>query len=161
MDISPDGKFLAFVDSRGLVVQDLGSGAQTVIAESARTPRFSPNGKWLAYSANSGGIQVERFPQHDFRVAAANDGNQQPVWRRDGKELFYPRLDGRWVSVEAHESGDSISFGIPRELFRLSGTLFPDATADGQRFLVMMPEETPQNDRELTVLLNWRDGLNR
>jgi hypothetical protein len=24
-----------------------------------------------------------------------------------------------------------------------------------------MPEETPQSDRELTVLLNWRDGLNR
>ena len=60
------------------------------------------------------------------------------------------------MSVEVHESGGIISFGIPRALFRLSAPELLDATAGDQRFLVMTPEETPQNDRELTVLLNWR-----
>jgi Tol biopolymer transport system component len=89
MDVSPDGKFVAFVDLRGLVVADR-AGVQTVIAESGRSPRFSPDGRWLAYAVNPGGIEVERFPEHDFRVPASSDGNQQPQWRRDGKELFYP-----------------------------------------------------------------------
>ena len=84
------------------------------------------------------------------------------MWRRDGKELFYPQVRGsRFMSVEVNESGSSISFGIPKELFPLGGAFFPDAATDGQRFLMMVPEETKQNDRELTVLLNWREALKR
>lgn len=163
MDLAPNGKSLAFVDQRGLVVEDLASGAQTLIAEMGRTPRFSPNGRWLAYAVNTGAIEVERFPEHDYRVPAASVGltSTGVCWRRDGKELFYMRADRRSMSVEVVESGGRISFGIPKELFRASDVLFPDVAADGQRFLAMVPEETRQNDRELTVLLNWRQGLKR
>jgi hypothetical protein len=163
MDISPDGRFIGFRDSRGVVVSDLASGAQTAIPEAQSFPVFSPSGKWLAFVLASGGIAVERFPQHDFRVLVTSERALRPLWRRDGKELYYylRRSDSPLLSVAVHESDGSISFDAPKELFPLDPYLFPAATADGQRFLVMAPEETLRNDHELTVLLNWREGLKR
>jgi eukaryotic-like serine/threonine-protein kinase len=55
--------------------------------------RFSPDGHWIAYASNeSGKFEVYVIPASGnggkWQISSA--GGQQPLWRRDGKELFLP-----------------------------------------------------------------------
>ncbi len=94
---SPDGARIAFTRGKGdIVVVDAEGGQQTVILEHWDTPdyRWSPDGKWLAYSVEdmnsnaeiwivpaSGGApyNVSRHPDFDF----------SPRWSPDGKRLVW------------------------------------------------------------------------
>jgi Tol biopolymer transport system component len=53
--------------------------------------RFSPNGKWVAYESNESGkeeIYIMRSDQPG-KLRVSTSGGESPVWRRDGKELFF------------------------------------------------------------------------
>jgi hypothetical protein len=52
----------------------------------ATFPRFSPDGKWIAYTAG-GEVVVEGFPEERAHWQVSQ-GGALPSWRRDGKELF-------------------------------------------------------------------------
>jgi hypothetical protein len=59
--------------------------------------RFSPDGKWVAYtSAESGLTQVfvRAFPTGDARVQVSANGREQPVWSPDGRSLYYANSQG-------------------------------------------------------------------
>ena len=55
--------------------------------------RFSPDGRWLAYvySEGTGGseVLVQPFPPTGERWQVSAGGGGYPVWRADGRELFY------------------------------------------------------------------------
>jgi dipeptidyl aminopeptidase/acylaminoacyl peptidase len=98
---SPDARFLAYQqDNPDTRVYDLwllpligDRGPQPLLitdfAES--TPRFSPDGKWIAYTSNeSGAMEVYVRPVNQpAKLRVSTNGGANPVWRRDGKELFY------------------------------------------------------------------------
>jgi hypothetical protein len=125
-------------------------------------PHVSRDARWLAYSANDTGqweVYAQRFLKPGARVRVSINGGSQPRWRGDGKELFYRALDGALMSVDMT---DPASPGSARKLFDLRFWVNPvsdqyDVTADGQRFLVIVPEG-PQGTR-LTVLTNWASVL--
>ena len=51
-----------------------------------------PDGHWVAYSSSELGARevfVESFPSPGRRVQVSAGGGNLPVWRRDGRELFY------------------------------------------------------------------------
>ncbi len=55
------------------------------------TPKLSPDDRWLAYVSNESGrdeIFVTRFPPSGKRQIS-NEGGKEPMWSRDGRELFY------------------------------------------------------------------------
>jgi hypothetical protein len=53
----------------------------------------------------------------DFRaLPAATGGGTQPRLRRDGKELFYPALDGKMMAVDV-KLAPRFEAGIPHALF--------------------------------------------
>jgi hypothetical protein len=84
-------------------------------------------------------------------------GGGQPRWRRDGKELYYLAADGKLMAVNI-TAGLKIDCGPPQELFDTGLRMNPAAdqyavTADGQRFLVLKPQEVVPTP--LTVVLNW------
>lgn len=57
------------------------------------TPRFSPDGKWVAYSPETSGVRevfVAPFPGPGGRVQVSTGGGL-PIWSRDGKTLYYPQ----------------------------------------------------------------------
>ncbi len=57
-----------------------------------RQGRFSPDGKWIAYTSNASGewqVYVQSFPASGGKWQVSTNGGAQPQWRRDGKELFY------------------------------------------------------------------------
>jgi hypothetical protein len=93
-----------------------------------------------------------------------------PVWGPDGRELFYTaRADqgkSRMMVVDI-PAGDPLLAGKPRVLFEgvwsiTSPVRGYDITPDGQRFIMIRPEELPdQRVTKLNVVLNWFDELKR
>ena len=63
-------------------------------AAAERLGEVSPNGRWLAYESNDAGLTevfVRPFPdvaKQKIKISAEGGGSQ-PLWARDGKELFY------------------------------------------------------------------------
>ena len=116
----------------------------------AATPRFSPDGRWLAYiSDESGGyeVYVQPYPGPGVRVQISQGGGTEPVWNPNGRELFY-RYQGfssqsKMMAVE-YCTEPSFTTGNPLMLFEgvylgLTSEEVPtyDVSADGQRFLMV------------------------
>jgi hypothetical protein len=95
-------------------------------------------------------------------VQLSNDGGSEPVWRGDGRELFYLSDDGRLMAVEVRSTERAFEPSRPRVLFQTSATRprVPYVTryvaaADGQRFLFNVPAGDP-TPPAITVMLDWR-----
>jgi Tol biopolymer transport system component len=99
-DWSPDGTTLVLesvhVERRGdLFLLDARGGElrpylTTEFAE--QSGRISPDGKWLAYQSTESGeaqVYVQSFPNPGSKVQVSTDGGLQPVWARDGRELYF------------------------------------------------------------------------
>jgi hypothetical protein len=117
----------------------------------------------MAYTSSESGsseVYVQSFPSGGGKRQVSTSGAVGPVWRADGKELFYYARDGNVMAV-AVGSGATFEAGVPLKLFGFrSGsttivTLPPyTVTADGQRFLINAIVET-QVSAPLTVMVNW------
>jgi Tol biopolymer transport system component/predicted Ser/Thr protein kinase len=131
--------------------------------------QFSPGPegrpRWVAYSSDESGrneIYVQSYPDGAKRIPVSSGGGILPRWSRDGKELFYVTGDSV-VAVAIRPDG---SFGPPRRLFDRSSFLFNyrfqsyDVSPDGKRFL-MIQRDPGSVPRQLNVILNWSDELDR
>ena len=134
--------------------------------------RFSPDGRWIAYTSDESGrseIYVRPFDASSVKGLpsagvtpvtgkwmVSNDGGTTPLWRHDGKELFYLSLDGQAMAVEVSTSG-IFQAGVPKALFKVSTeVIFWDVSTDGKRFLMPEPSPTkPAAQPKFTVVLNW------
>jgi hypothetical protein len=84
--------------------------------------RVSPDGQWVVYNSDESGryeVYVAQFPSFNDRKAVSDNGGCQPIWRKDGKELFYLTLDGTMMSVPL-STGAALQADPPRMLFRTS-----------------------------------------
>jgi hypothetical protein len=95
-------------------------------------------------------------------VTGLDQRRQRPVWRRDGRELFF--FNGREiVAAEIRVMADRIGSGPIRPLFpfaMLEGIAAPyDVSLDGRRFLALVPAPA-RGDAGFTVLTNWQTTLN-
>lgn len=92
------------------------------------------------------------------RTLASTGGGQQPVWRADGRELFFHGDSGIY-SLEVQTEPD-FNAGSPSLLFESPNILFYDVTPDGNRFLVI-ERDLASLPTEIHVVVNWFDELNR
>ncbi|MBN2564303.1 MAG: serine/threonine-protein kinase [Candidatus Eisenbacteria bacterium] len=118
--------------------------------------KLSPDGRFAAYVSDESGqweIYVRPFPRGDGKWLVSSDGGSQPLWSRDGKELFYLQEDGALVVVPV-SLDPTFSPGPASELFRVQGVTDYDVSSDGQRFIVAEPvgEAPPPAIR---VVQNW------
>ena len=81
-----------------------------------RNGEISPDGRWLAYESNASGrfqIYVRPFPDVDGgQWQVSTDGGTQPLWARNGEELFYIAPDRTLNSVRVERSA-TWSAGTP------------------------------------------------
>jgi len=136
-------------------------------------PRFSPDGRWIAYlsdESGSGEIYVRPFPARSgskWQISAGGGG--YPVWSSNGHELFYESGDpGIIMAVDYTVEGDKFVPGKPRiwseRQFFSAGSSNLDVAPDGKRFAVLALPETPGGDRgpvHVIMLLNFFDELRR
>jgi hypothetical protein len=104
-------------------------------------------------------VFVSAVPPASGRWQVSTRGGSQPRWRRDGRELFYMAPDGTVMSVDIDGSRPMIRIGTPRALFHTTVAVDPlldqyAVSADGQRFLVNVPFDSPEQT-SINVILNW------
>ena len=120
----------------------------------------------VAYESNESGrweVYVASYPAFGGRRQVSSAGGCQPLWRRDGKELFYLTLDSKLAVVEV-KGGATLEAGVPQVLFRVPVRVDPNqteyvVTGDGQRFIFREP--IGETVAPTTVVLNWTAELNR
>jgi Tol biopolymer transport system component len=121
---------------------------------------FSPDGRFVAYASNESGrfeVYVVPYPGPGGKWQISSGGGAAPVWRRDGKELFYLAPDHKLMAVGIKTAG-AFEAEAPQPLFETRIREDPDrhfdVSADGQRFLLDSPlgdETTPP----ITLVQNW------
>jgi serine/threonine protein kinase len=168
-DVSADGRYVLY--NRTKANADIGVASLTGDAKpqllltteyEERNPSFSRDGHWFTYSSSEPGqheVFVRRFPMTDEKWAISNGGGLQPLWSHDGKEIFYATLDGRLMAAPV-SAGATFSLGTPQPLFQTSLRLNNPsrqyaASADGQRFLMVVPAQDVDSEN-FRVMLNWR-----
>jgi serine/threonine-protein kinase len=168
---SPDGQTLAFEDFVGSIGSDIkmlsleGDHSDFLATPfNETTPRFSPDGRWLAYVSNESGrseIYVLPYPGAEARWPISTNGGIVPVWSRNGSELFY--LQGGQVMVVAIQAEPTFTAEKPRPLFvgpySGGGSGGFDVSLDGQRFVMVKRSETSAN--QIHVITNWFEELKR
>jgi serine/threonine protein kinase len=126
--------------------------------------RVSPDGRWIAFNSLESGrweVHVASFPSFAGNQQISRSGGAQPLWRKDGKELFYLGLDGKLMAIPT-TTGAAFDAGAAVSLFQVPISVDPvidqyAVTRDGQRFLfgvVVGASAAP-----ITVLVNWAAGL--
>ena len=126
------------------------------------SPALSPDGKWLAYASNESGrfeVYVRPYPDvNSGRWQVSQAGGLQPLWARNGRELFYENGAKMLISA-AVLPGATFTLGAQVPLFNTSGfasnVISPlyDVSPDGQRFLFLREPTMPTT--ELVQITNW------
>jgi Tol biopolymer transport system component len=163
---SPDRRFLLFRRNEQTVFSLPMSGDRKP-AVLLQTPyikqgfRFSPDGRWLAYASVESGrgeIYVSSFPAMAGTRQVSIGGGFAPVWRKDGRELFYMTEPGHVMSVEV-KAGSNLETGHPKLLFQPESRN-PNmhqfgVTDNGQRFLVIETPPSQVGDERMIVMTHW------
>jgi hypothetical protein len=134
--------------------------------------RISPNGRWLAYEADTSDrpeIYVRPFPNgSEAARQVSSQGGIEPQWRGDGRELFFLGADKSLMAVPVMTNG-AFRAGTPTALFStgldpiglpIAGRNQYVVTADGQRFLINQPHREASPPL-VTVLVDWPAALKR
>jgi serine/threonine-protein kinase len=174
--VSPDGTTLAFLrisPDTQTDIYTLGLNGRSAPQPLVRTPafeggpRFSPDGRWIAYASNESGrfqVYIRPFPGPDRRFQVSTEGGTFPVWSRKGDELFY--RDGHRLMAVRISGLTAVTPTIsnPEFLFerryQAAGTTIAgyDVSLDGQSFIFVKPEPIAN---QLNVRLNWFGDLER
>ena len=183
---SPDGHALAYTAITAeagahIMVESLEGDHESHpfvdIKAAAGSPKFSPDGRWLAYCSNESKrpqVYVQAFPGPGPKIQVSSDGGTDPVWKRSGGELYFRNGD-KMMAVQV-STAPTFAAGHPRTLWEghyshgMSTSCGPpgatssnyDVTADGQRFL-MIKDEAPDTavSKQIVVVLGWADEVNR
>jgi Tol biopolymer transport system component len=174
---SSDGKTVALVEGSpgtgfDITMMEVPSGRVTPFLNSPFNegyPEFSPDGRWIAYTSDESNrteVYVRPFPGPGMKDLVSSEGGEEPVWARNGKQLFYRWENKIWV-VDVRTDG-GFAATKPRLLFEKPGyaAAFPirtyDLSLDGQRFLMVKEgQRKPTPVTEMILIQNWFEELKR
>jgi eukaryotic-like serine/threonine-protein kinase len=123
---------------------------------------LSPDGRFIAYVSDETGrneVYVRPFKGAGVRVQVSSEGGSEPVWDRQGKELFF-RNESSFLVVEIR-TDTGVAASRPRVLFSKRNeypftplfTANYDVSLDGQRLLMMRGRQWAEG--EAVIVLNW------
>ncbi len=178
-DWSPDGQYLAYATdpSNGEFLFSLRENKVAPLLPEKNPNaqvRFCPTRgsmpRWFAYASNESGrleVYVRTFAGvpsvSGGKWQISTHGGSEPIWRGDGKELFYAN-GNKLMAIDVNPDGESFEKGIAKELFEAPLALERRSnyavSADGKRFLLNVRVEDKAT-AQFTVMLNWRAGLKK
>ena len=175
-DWLPDGSAVLFVDmplageqagNQDIWVQPVdGGAARPYVATPAREngARASPDGRWVAYTSNETGrdeVYVQSYPVPGRKTLVSAGGGIHPVWRRDGRELYY--WQANQLVAASLDVGGVDEARVVRERTPLFQAPYPggpwltlyDVSPDGTRFILAAGRE---RENRLEVALDALGG---
>ncbi len=127
--------------------------------------QFSPDGRFVAYDSDESGsrqVYVTSFPGPGGKQQVSTGGGEDPVWRGDGKELFF-LFEGKLMAAEVKAKGSGLDIGNARLLFDAHAGFGPfthyDVAPDGKRFLVATLGEG--GSAPMNLVVNWTAELKK
>ena len=151
---SPDGTLIAFASQRqgaeaGIYVIPALSGEERQLAPRGRRPRFSPDGEWIAYSAEQKTYVVPSVGGEPKELAPGFLMSSHPAWFPDGKRLMFignRNSPGRYLEdwfVASIDGGSVTAMGA--EAIERHGLRGPY----GPTVIGILPELSPAGDAVL------------
>jgi hypothetical protein len=123
----------------------------------------SPDGRFVAYDLDESGtrqVYVTAFPGPGGKLQVSTSGGEDPVWRGDGKELFF-LSEGKLMAAEVKTNGSGLDIDNARLPFETHTGFGPyahyDITPDGKRFLVATLNEG--GSAPMNLVVNWAADL--
>ncbi len=168
---SPDGKYLAYsllkpdIYDWDIWVRSLEdeSAEPWPLVQSAGRDWWSPisqNGEYALYTSENTGpemVYATTFPHAEKHWAVSVGPGEFPLWRDDGREVYYMVGDSIMAVPVTIES--ELSFGVPTLLFRRELYRWPnvfDVSPDGESFYFIVPADLDKVEpRALVVVQNW------
>jgi Tol biopolymer transport system component len=124
---------------------------------------WHPEGRWIAYGSDESGrweVYVEPYPGPGKKTMISSDGGYQPIWSRDGKELFYRGgRDSPKMMVATCETEPEFDVIERKELFETINFRDYDVDPNGQFLMIRDPRES--TSLGINVVLNWFEELKR
>jgi hypothetical protein len=151
-------------DKHDILVQSIGGGTPRAYAATAAdetTARVSPDGRWVAYTSDESGqpeVYLDSYEQPGRHVVVSLGGGIHPVWRGDGRELYYWNNQALVAARLAEPKGNAPPTVETRTLlFRAPyhggvSTMY-DVSPDGQRFVIVRARDTE------ILRVSWLVGL--
>jgi eukaryotic-like serine/threonine-protein kinase len=148
-----DRSALLVTDNDGSNAHDIlaqpadGSSPRPYVATSAdeTTARVSPDGRWVAYTSDESGreeVYLDSYPTAGRRVALSTTGGVHPVWRGDGRELYFWSGEALMAVQLGPSSGAAPPTIGSRSILLHSSyaggvnTMY-DVSPDGQKFVIV------------------------
>ena len=142
-----------------LRLKDGSERALVATAANERSPVLSPDANWLAYTSDGSGTD-EVYVQpivggSAVRVSAG--GGTEPMWSRDGRELFYRRADQLMAvpvvtTPSFHVAAATRLFERAYERDAGDNLANYDVAPDSRHFLMLQRADPPADVR---IILNW------
>ena len=124
---------------------------------------LSPDGRWLAYESNKFGrpeVYVRGFPDTSAMTQVSLEGGSDPVWGRNGRELFYVNARQELVVADVTSDG-SFTVRSRRPLFSVMDYRWDfgyDVTPDGQQFILIRGRDEAPG--QVVLVQNFFEELN-
>lgn len=165
VDVSPDGKTLVFDLLGDIYTVPMGGGTATAITTGPAFdthPRYSPDGKSIAFTSDRGGIDnlwlMDADGKNPRAVTAEKDSYVRGgVWTPDGNYLIARKEDGKRAGIPPvelwmyhREGGNGIKLTSGEDVSNVAG---PVASKDGRYIYYAVRE------RRFSYIPDLKDGL--
>jgi hypothetical protein len=177
-DWSPDGKtlLLQLLDPKtgpDLYTFDLESRKAAPFLQTRfreHSARLSPDGRHVAYVSDESGqneVYVQTFPEPGPKLRVSTEGGEQPVWSRDGRQLFFRDRPSVWAA--RFDAGPPFSVSVPQALFtdhydspQVGTHTGYDVLPDGRFLMAEAPDEASggrARSRAIVFVLNFLQNM--
>jgi eukaryotic-like serine/threonine-protein kinase len=176
LDWSPDGKALLYAETDQSYKSSLwvlpmsGSEKPHLLLPDefyAEDGFFSPDGHWIAYTSREQGtnqVFVVPYPGPGAKKQISSTGGSSPVWRKDGRAVFFIDDSNNIQQTEMDIRNSSLMLGSTRTLFHGNMEILPDqgrtydVASDG-RFIGNIRKQ--ENQIQIVVVSNWSTALRK